>query len=78
MQRYRVNYKLFAGLIVAVIVAAGAVYASRPANIACNADDLLERANDLAQEGKLAEWTRSLENDGAFPKKDAESQVTTG
>ncbi len=78
MQRYRVNYKLFAGLIVGVIVAAGAVYAARQVNNARNADDLLARANDLEKKGDLAEATRNLENYLAFRKDDVDSQIRLG
>ena len=75
MQRYRVNYKLFVGLIVAVAVAAGAVFGARQYNVSRNADTLLERANKAEAAEDLGEAISLLESYTEFRKGDTEAQV---
>lgn len=75
MERYRVNYTLLIGLLVGLIVAAGAIFGIWTWQMSRNADTLLARASEAEEEGDIVESVLLLENYLGFRPDDQQTRL---
>lgn len=75
MERYRVNYTLLIGLLVGLVVAAGAIFGIWTWQMSRNADTLLARATEAEGNGELVEAALLLENYLGFRPEDDQARI---
>jgi len=75
MERYRVNYTLLVGLLVGLVVAAGAVFGIWSWQMSRNADTLLARASEAEEDGELVDSVLLLENYLGFRPDDEQTRL---